>query len=167
MRTIIFLILSLLAFSCSSVQEEVEESKDSTDEHTPYDNSEYRLGRTQEQQAAFDALNRLQMSTDESNRLYSTFAGVSQFSFTADTSFLISQSELLIFMQQFVSKHCKSLTPIIQKKLAATSVLAQKEYKVLCCNNNSNFQTYKNGPPMIGVWVMPNILDSRDLLLFW
>ena len=70
-------------------------------------------------------------------------------------------------MQQFVSKHCKSLTPIIQKKLAATSVLAQKEYKVLCCNNNSNFQTYKNGPPMIGVWVMPNILDSRDLLLFW
>lgn len=122
---------------------------------------------TPEQQSAFDALNTLQVSTDEMNRLYSTFANITQPCYPADTSFIITQSELLIYMKQFVSQNCQNLKEAIRNELAETSVLAQEEYTVFYCGGHSSIQNYNNGPPMLGTWVMSGILGRRDVILVW
>lgn len=122
---------------------------------------------TIEQQSAFDALNKLQMRADEHNRIYSTFPGIDQPCYPPDSSFTITQSELLIAMKQFVNKHCKKLDKEVRDKLANTAVLAQTKYKVLHCPSNSSSDNYKDGLPYSGIWVMPNVLDSRDIILEW
>jgi len=119
------------------------------------------------QNSAFEALNTLQVSTDEMNRLYSTFAGIVQSCYPPDTSITISQSELLIAMKQFVTSNCKNLTTEERDRLAATSVLAQKEYTLSLCLGNSENINYENGPPMSGTWVLPSILGRRDLIMVW
>lgn len=134
-------------------------------ESTTYDNPVPEL--SQEQQSAFDALNTLQTSTDEMNRLYSTFANVDQPFYPADTSFTISQSELLTFMQQYISKNCQNLSKDVQDELARASILAQEEYTVLYCNTKSVDQNFENGLPMSGTWVMPNVLGRRDVIMVW
>ncbi len=122
---------------------------------------------TPEQQSAFDALNTLQVSTDEMNRLYSTFAGIVQPCYPPDTNLTISQAELLIAMKQFVASNCTDLTIEERNELAATSVLAQEKYTVSLCLNNSAPVSYENGIPMTGTWVMPNVLDQRDVIIVW
>lgn len=122
---------------------------------------------TPKQQAAFDALNKLQVSTDERNRLYSTFAGIFQNCYPPDTSLTISQSELLKAMKQFVTFNCKNLTTEERDTLAATSILAQKEYTLSLCLGNSTNINYKNGPPMSGTWVLTSVLGRRDVIIVW
>jgi len=163
-KSIVFLVLPFLVLSCTTGQEGTDHKQELTDS-TLYTNTVSEL--TPEQQSAFDALNTLQVSTDEKNRLYSTFADIVQPCYPADTSFVISQSELLIVMKQFISKNCKNLTVEKQNELAATSVLAQEEYKILHCGDNSYNQNYENGLPMTGTWVMPSVLGRRDIILVW
>ena len=122
---------------------------------------------TPEQQSAFDALNTLQVSTDEMNRLYSTFAGIVQPCYPPDTSLTISQSELLIAMKQFVTSNCRNLTVEERNELATTSVLAQKEYTVSLCLDNLSNVDFENGAPMTGTWVMPSVLGRRDIIIVW
>lgn len=122
---------------------------------------------TPEQESAFDALNTLQVSTDEMNRLYSTFGGIDRPCYPPDTSLTISQAELLIAMKQFVASNCKNLPVEKRDELAAASVLAQKEYTLSLCLGNSAQVTYQNGAPMVGTWVLPNVLDRRDVLIVW
>jgi hypothetical protein len=122
---------------------------------------------TQEQQAAFDALNTLQVSTDEMNRLYSTFAGAVQPCYPPDTSFTISQIELLIAMKQFTSRNCENLSLQERDELAVKSVLAQEKYTVSLCLDNATPPTYKKGVPMTGTWVLPNVLGRRDVIIVW
>lgn len=122
---------------------------------------------TPAQQSAFDALNTLQVSTDEMNRLYSTFAGIVQPCNPPDTSLTISQSELLIAMKQFVAHNCKNLTIEERDELAATSVLAQEEYTLSLCLGNSANINYENGAPKSGTWVMPSFLGRRDVIIVW
>ncbi len=139
--------------------------KRGTNESTTYHTPVPEL--SQEQQSAFDALNTLQTSTDQMNRLYSTFANIDQPFYPVDTSFTITQSELLTFMKQFVSKHCQNVSEDVQDELAKASVLAQEEYTVLYCNSESGDQIYANGLPMSGTWVMPNVLGRRDVIMVW
>ncbi len=122
---------------------------------------------TPEQQSAFDALNRLQVSTDQMNRLYSTFAGIDQLCYPPDTSLAISQSELLMAMKQFVASNCKNITVAERDELAATSVLAQEEYTVSLCLDSSANVTYENGIPRTGTWVLPSVLGRRDVIIVW
>lgn len=122
---------------------------------------------TPEQQSAFEALNTLQVSTDEMNRLYSTFAGIVQPCYPPDTSLTISQAKLLIAMKQFVTTNCKNLTVEERDKLASASVLAQEEYTILLCLDNSAGVTYEDGAPMTGTWVMPSVLGRRDVIIVW
>jgi hypothetical protein len=163
-KSIVFLVLPYLTLSCTTAQEGTDQKLELTDS-TFYNNTVSEL--TPEQQSAFDALNTLQVSTDEKNRLYSTFADIVQPCYPADTSFVISQSELLIVMKQIISKNCKNLTVEKQNELAATSVLAQEEYKILHCGDNSYNQNYENGLPMTGTWVMPSVIGRRDIILVW
>ena len=122
---------------------------------------------TLEQQSAFDALNTLQVSTDKMNRLYSTFARIVQPCYPPDTSFTISQSELLVAMKQFVTSNCRNLTVEERNELAKISVLAQKEYTVSLCLGNLSNVDYENGAPMTGTWVMPGVLGRRDVIIVW
>ena len=121
---------------------------------------------TPEQQAAFDALNTLQVSTDSRNRLYSTFAGTVQPCYPPDTTLIISQADALAAMKQFVAKHCTNLTIKVRNELAAKSVLAQDEYTLSLCLDHAAV-TDENGVPMTGTWVMPNVLGRRDVVMVW
>ena len=163
-KLLVLLFIPCLTTSCTSSQGRTEEKRELTDSNS-YNTPVSEL--TQEQQSAFDALNKLQTSTDEMNRLYSTFANIDQPCYPADTSFEVLQSELLFVMQQFIAKHCKNLTPKIQNQLAKSSVLAQNEYTVLHCTGNKSNITYEKGLPMTGTWVMPNVLGRRDVILVW
>ena len=167
MKSIILLVLPYLIFSCTAAQEGTDQKQELTDFPASYPNSDTVSELTQEQQSAFDALNTLQVSTDEKNRIYSTFADIFQPCYPADTSFVISQSELLIIMKQFISKYCKNLAVEKQNELAATAVLAQEEYKILHCRDNSYDENYENGLPMTGTWIMPSVLGRRDVILVW
>ncbi|RMG18220.1 MAG: hypothetical protein D6730_23080 [Bacteroidetes bacterium] len=120
-----------------------------------------------DQQSALDALNTLQVSTDEKNRLYSTFAGIVQPAYPPDTMLTISQSELLAAMKVFVSMYCKNLPVEERNKLAATAVLAQTEYRVLVCTDKSAHAGYEHGIPMTGTWVLPGVLGRRDVIIVW
>ena len=130
-------------------------------------NIETTFELTPEQQSAFDALNTLQVSTDEMNRLYSTFAGIAQPCYPPDTSLTISQAELLIAMKQFVISNCKNLTIERRDELAAASVLAQEEYTVSLCLDSLAPVNYENGAPMTGTWVLPSVLGQRDVIIVW
>jgi hypothetical protein len=167
MKSKISLILSLLTLSCTNVQEKVDKKQELTDFLSSYPFTEIVLEITQEQQAAFDALNTLQTSTDEMNKLYSTYSGIHQPCYPPDTSFIISRSELLNALELFVTKNCTNLTIEKRNKLATTAVLAQEEYIVLYCPDYSSEVNYERGLPETGTWVMPSILGRRDVTIIW
>ena len=161
----VLIILTTILFSCTTVQEEKNQKQDIVGFPATYVDSLPEL--TSAQEAAFDALNTLQTSTDEVNRLYSTFANTYQPFYPADTSFVITQSQLLTFMKQFVSQHCQHLTKDMQDELAKTSVLAQEQYTVFYCSRESSSENFKNGLPLSGIWVIPNVLGRRDVIIVW
>ncbi len=164
MKTIL-IFLSIVLFSCSETQENKGQNREKINLTTSFVDSIPEL--TQVQQEAFDALNTLQTSTDEKNHLYSTFANINQPCYPADTSIVITQAQFLTYMKQFVSKYCQYLDEDIQDELAKASVLAQEEYTVLYCNNEASNQNFKNGLPMSGTWVLPNVLGRRDVIIIW
>ena len=152
MKLIILLVLPFLLFSCTNAEKRTSHSDP---------------GITIEQQAAFDALNTLQVGTDVPNRLYSTFANIDQPCYPADTSFVISQHDLFMVMKIFISENCKYMSVEQQSTLAETSAQAQDEYRVLHCSDNSENENYEGGLPMTGTWVMPNVLGRRDVIIVW
>lgn len=163
----IWLSLTFLLTSCSTAQEKTNEKQVIADIPESYYYTDILLKQNQQQQSAFDALNTLQTSTDEMNRLYSTFANIYQPCYPADTSFTISRSVLLTAMEQFVTKHCTNLSFDERDKLAATAVLAQEEYIVLYCPDKPSNVNYEKGLPLTGTWVMPSVLGRRDVILVW
>lgn len=159
----------ILVVSCTSTDERTDQEHQSTDSNpsyiAPYMDTIQKL--TTAQQSSFDALNTLQLSTDEKDHLYSTFAGITQPFYPPDTSLTISRSELLTAMEQFVTRHCTNLTIKERSELIETAVLAQEEYTVLHYTDNSSNFNYENGLPMTGTWVMPSVLGRRDVIIVW
>ena len=167
--SISILATAMLLFSCTSNTENTSLEAQSEDSQpnsaVPYVAPVEEL--TPQQQAAFDALNIFQTGTDERNHLYSTFPGIYHPCFPADTSFTISRATLLSAMEKFAAKHCTNMTVEKRNELAAQAVLAQEEYLVLFCQQNSSNMNYKTELPMVGTWVLPNVLGHRDVLLEW
>jgi len=116
-----------------------------------------------EQNAAFDALNTLQVNTDHSSQLYSTFPGLEHECYPPETSITLSQDEFQLAMQEFVNRNCKKLTTEERNQLAAASSLAQEEYTVLICFYNSNSKIGSNE----GTWIIPSMLGRRDVVIEW
>ena len=164
-KTTILLILSTLILSCGTVQNEVPKEEFS---YLPLlqSNTDTVIEFTEEMQSASEALNILQTSSDEKNRLYSTFPNIFHPCYPPDSAFTISRAELLSAMKQFVTKHYTNLPVDEREKLAETAVLGQEEYIVLHCSENSEKPNYKNRLPMTGTWVMPNV-NGSDVLLVW
>ena len=161
------LIIIFLIASCGSSQEENNEAEVKVDFSEFYAPTDKVEELTQQQELAFDALNTIQTSTDERNRFYATFANTFQACYPPDTSFILSQAELLKYMKKFVSKHCQNLEEDVRIKLAETSVLAQEKYTVFYCNSNSLSKNHKNELPTSGTWIMPGILGHRDVIMVW
>ena|GEM_PF-1013526 len=168
-KLIILVATPFLLTSCTQTNQETD-LKQQSDYPLPTYFSTYTdtlLELTPEQQSAFDALNTLQVSTDEKDQFYSTFAGFTQPCYPPDTSLTISRSKLLTAMEQFVTRHCTNLTMKERSELIATAVLAQEEYMVLHCTDKSSNFDYENGLPMTGTWVIPSVLGRRDVIIVW
>lgn len=165
LKLFVFSFVLVTAACSSSTKNSVQEESDKTLEFDDFLTPESKL--TEEQQFAFDALNTLQTSTDKMNRLYSTFANTNHPFYPADTSFTISQSELLAFMNQFVSENCQNLSQETRERLVKASVLAQEVYTVMYCGPSSSHSDVKNGIPTSGTWVISNVLGRRDIVLVW
>jgi hypothetical protein len=163
----VLMTVHVMIISCAPTNENTDQTQNSN-YSLPYKTSSDSLTElTMEQQSSFDALNTLQVSTDEKNHLYSTFANIVQPCYPADTSITISRSSLLTAMEQFVAKHCTTLTIEKRNELVSTAVLAQEEYNVLHCPDNSSEVNYETGLPMTGTWVIPSVLGRRDVVLIW
>ncbi len=160
------IVLATVACTSTSSWKNTIQEED-TKESTSYDFSWEESELTEEQQAAFDAFNTLQTSTDKMNRLYSTFANTNHPFYPTDTNFTITQSEFLTYMEKFVSKNCQNLSKDIRDELAKTAVAAQEVYTVLFCNTESEHLNVENGLPSSGTWVIPNILGRRDVIMVW
>lgn len=157
----------LLMLSCTSGQREIDERPYLTDSLKSILDLQEAADLTQEEEAAFEALNTLQTNTDQQSRFYSTFANLTQPCFPPDTGFVVSQSELKSIMKIFVDKFCQNLTLEDRNELVTASVLAQVKYAVLHCRDHSYIQTTEQKFSMTGTWVIPNILGRRDLVLVW
>ncbi len=120
-----------------------------------------------EQQAAFDALNTIQTSTDEMNRLYSSFAGAAQSCNIPDTIMIMKQNEFQEAMLQFIQYNCKRLSAKDQRALALNAAKAQDEYTIRVCFDEpvpaSNADKYLRN----GTWLIPNVLGRRDVVIEW
>lgn len=167
----VFFILSmfiLILHACAQPHKKSEKEIPYAESHdVVQDLLEASTELTPEQESAFDALNSLQVSTDEKNRLYSTFAGIDQPCYPPDTSLTISQSAFLMAMKEFVTKNCKNLSVEEREELAAAAVLAQEAYTVALCLGNAADVTYESGVPMTGTWVLPRMLGRRDVIIVW
>ena len=161
-KLFVLILFPCLILSCKFAQDEKGQNQEETNS-TSNKSTELSL----EQASAFDALTTLQVSTDEKNRLYSTFAGITQPCYPPDTSFVLTRSELLTAMKQFAKENLTRLNIEERDKLINSSVLAQKEYTVLHCGDNSTIGNYETGLPMKGTWIMPSVLDRRDVILVW
>lgn len=149
--------------SCATIDQK-QISTDLLPNNTP-------LSISPEQETAFDALNKLQLKLKGQN-LYSTFPGLQHDCFPPDTSFVISQAELLVAMKNLLAKYFTNYDAIQQcNKLAANAVLAQKEYLVEQCYITSTHifnDAFKSRPvSKSGVWILPEILGRRDVILEW
>jgi len=163
----ILLTVHVLLISCTPTHENTDQTQHSTYSLHYTTNTDSLPELTPEQQSSFDALNTLQVSTDEKNHLYSTFANIVQTCYPPDTSITISRSYLLTALEQFVAKHCTTLTIEKRNELVSSAVLAQEEYIVLHCPDNSSEVNYETGLPMTGTWVIPSVLGRRDVVLIW
>jgi len=157
----ILLLLLAMLFACTPSKQRKEESE------VQFVNETEESTLSPDQEAALDALNTLQTGTDEMNQLYSTFPNIDQACYPPDTTFIISQSELLAYLTEFVQKHCQQMDSMIRKELVQSSVLAQEQYNIKYCNMGTILTNYENGIPMKGKWVMHNVLGRRDVVLVW
>lgn len=120
---------------------------------------------TAEQQDALEALNQLQVSSEEQHRLYSTLANMIHVCYPPDTSTTISQADFRMALERFTAAHHTNLLEEVRKNLIQRAALAQKEYRLHICLNEHT--TNVSEIPRSGTWIFPGILGHRDLVLVW
>ena len=118
-----------------------------------------------EQEQAFEALNALQIRLQKQS-LYSTFAGLQHDCFPSDTSFVVSRADLLMVLEILIAKYGKNMEVEQGYKFAAAAVLAQEEYLVEQCYDTSQ-ELDNESSTRSGIWILPKVLDRRDVILVW
>ena len=160
--------LPLVYLSCTMSNESAGQQQDSSSfvSYNSIQSTDTLPKLTTNQQTAFDALNSIQV---QGKHLYSTFSGIHHDCLPPDTSFVISQAELLLAMKTLLERHYTHIKAEQRSKLANESVLAQEEYLVLQCNENSNgtINDKSINIPNSGSWILPEILGRRDLIIEW
>jgi len=165
-KLILLFVIYCFVLSCTTVQEGTDQNQDLINSENFHSNNDEVSVLTIEQEAAFNALNSIQV---QGHHLYSTFSGIDHDCFPPDTSFVISKDEFLIAMEELLSRYYTDILPEQQAKLAAKAVLAQENYVVLKCIDystelgnevNANVQ-------MSGTWILPKVLGRRDVIIEW
>lgn len=167
-KSILFIAIPCLLFSCTNGQGESGQ-KSETRHYIDLDTVQHtdpNTAFTQQQEEAFDALNSIQL---QGRNMYSTFAGLDHECYPPDTSFMISQDQLLVAMKALLSRHFKNVTPDIRDRLAAKAVLAQEEYLVYRCKGYFEESTGDaiTKAPTLGSWILPKVLNQRDIIMIW
>lgn len=164
---LILVLIILLTDSCRP--DHSGTSSKITPENTSKENKETKYPKvfSAAQEIALDALNELQMSTDEQNRIYSTFAGIDHPCYHSDTLLRMTQGEFLLAMKQFVESNCKRLPAEHRNRLAKDAVKAQDEYTVMHCREKVTDGSYEMESYLTGTWVIPNLLGRRDVVIVW
>ena len=164
----LLLLSAVLIISCSSPQDHANKSDlPNSPYRLPLINKEELPAISPEQQTAFDAQNTIQTSTDAKNVFYGTFPATQHQFYPADTSLSITQTQLQAALQRFVNDNCSQFSQPMRDSLAATAALAQDDYTLMLCHENLAPEIYKDGPPEKGIWVLPNILYRKDLVIKW
>lgn len=161
------LILNTISVCLISCEPSIEKNRRNESENKINIQAEVQTELTIDQESAFDALNMIQISTKEKNRFYSTFPGIEHSCSPEDTTIHISQSDLKSAIVQYLRENGKYLSIEKQEDLSSKAVLAQEEYQIRHCSGNISPQEYKNGIPKEGKWILPNILERRDLIIKW
>jgi hypothetical protein len=161
----IILFLAVLAFLLGCTN---SDKSDDLSFNPPVNYDTSIVETTIQQQEAFDALNALQL--ESKGHLYSTFVNIDHPCFPPDSSFVITQNELLKSIQELLEIH-SSLSLDEQKRLSELAVLAQEKYTVFRCTSSAlNQEELKLGikaTKMKTTWVLPNVLGIRDVVLTW
>lgn len=169
------LILSisfLFLLACTSAENGKPLKEELTDSISLLPNTKPPANLTLEQETALDALNSLQRQILQ-GRFYSTFPGMYHDCFPSDTSFIISQTELLGAVEVLFEKYNTDITSDRFKKLTQEAVSAQKEYVVKHCYGTSYqmidgvFKNVTTTALKSGTWILPGVLGRRDVILAW
>jgi hypothetical protein len=156
------LVTQWLLFSCKPVQEKNTRKQESINYPLSYSHPDPDT-LSKEQQAAFDALTSIQR---QGQHLFSTYPGTHN-GVPADTSFVISQAQLLSAMEELLARHYTGISAEERTRLAAQAVSAQEEYLVLQRNDYSAGSANNAAFPISGSWILPDVLGRRDIVLEW
>lgn len=165
---VLLLVGQYLLLSCNSSKEKGNLKENDSISTTKNEQKVLELNEVQKR--AFDALDSIQRQF-EGEHLYSTFPGIGHNCYPPDSSFFISQDELLEVIEDLIDEYAESILIEQFKKLAAHGVLAQKEYVVKSCffaprqKDNRNFKIL----PIANrkAWILPMVLERRDIILAW
>lgn len=120
---------------------------------------------TLDQELAFDALNSIQIKTEEGH-FYSTFAGIYHNCLPKTYFFIVSRSELQSAMEALLSKYGMGISAEESRTLINQAVMAQDKYEIELCSGDSFVRKYKRIPKK-GVWILRSVLGRRDIVLIW
>jgi hypothetical protein len=156
-----------LLFVACNLEREKNQTQGSTDTET----TDLLMELNPKQKAAFDALDTLQVHSR--GHLYSTFAGLSHACFPADTSYVLTQSELKVAIEEVMAEYGTDLSATRHDDIFKTCIQAQESYTVQHCFAATRDPAYrdflKQNPQAqkTGVWVIPNVLGHRNIVLEW
>ncbi len=156
------LVTQWLLLSCTPAQEKNARKQESINYPLSYFHPDPDT-LSKEQQAAFDALNSIQR---QGQHLYSTYPGTHN-GVPPDTSFVISQAQLLAAMEELLTRHYTGISDEERTRLAVQVVSAQEEYLVLQRNDYSAGSADNAVFPASGSWILPEVLGRRDIVLEW
>lgn len=156
-EVIIVLMCTLILTDCKHQTQSVDSQKESNPFVSIKKDAVVNLTPTQE--TAFEALNYLQININ-GEHLYSTFSGLDHRFNQLDSSYVISANELLIAIKDISTAYGVNLSIEEIHKLSSDAVLAQEKYFVQKYRRNSSSLAPE-------IWVLPQILGRRDLILIW
>lgn len=124
-----------------------------------------RIGPDQAEGLA--ALDLLQTSSDETNRIFSTFAGAQEFCISPDTVLLISAEDFFVHLKSFTEIHYTSMDAEQRNELIKKAARVQDSYTLWVCLDKQGLDIHLENELHSGTWVFPQLLGRRDLVWLW
>ena len=167
--SISIIALGFSVYSCSNAQDQSENfNLEKSEFQDSIANSFELIDNRTDQERALDALDKIQVSGG--GNLYSTFPNIwhRECQGLVD-AFKISNEEFEDALIELLGGNYGNLSAREREYLASTSSKAQEEYEVTTCGSTlANTDTTENAaPPRKGTWIIPAILDQRDLIIIW
>ncbi len=127
---------------------------------------------TSAQEKGLDALNALQVNI-EGEHLYSTFPGLSHTFLPEDSSFTITDMELLQAINSISKNYGGDLSAEKFDKLAKEAIQLQDLYHIKECTRtiyqpiNHSIKSLPGKDTISKIWLIQNLLNRRDLIIIF